>query len=162
MTGAIPGNLPLWFLLSLFVCRVLLNVRRVLSFSLYLIATIGLLVVLSLHVVGYVYPCYFANMMSGLFFMSMGAIIGDRKLTPQYVICVIIYLVSLLYPSFVGIRSNHLYYGIYLCWFVYSLCGILIVNDMVSRAIFKASPLKYIGRHSMEINCWHWIVLIFI
>lgn len=82
MTGAIPGNLPLWFLLSLFACRVLLNVRRVLSFSLYLIATIGLLVVLSLHVVGYVYPYYFANMMSGLFFMSMGAIIGDRKLTP--------------------------------------------------------------------------------
>lgn len=82
MTGSIPGNLPLWFLLSLFACRVLLNMGRILGFSLYLIATIGLLVPLSLHVVGYVYPYYLANMMSGLFFMSMGAIIRDRKFTP--------------------------------------------------------------------------------
>lgn len=163
LQGSIPGNLPLWFLLSLLGCRIIFNVCKTYGFSSYIIALLSLIIACGLHYVGFEYPYYFSNIMSGLFFLSMGNIIKTIKITPPiYAICIIIYIISFLFPSFVGMRSNYLYYGFYFNWFVYSLCAIILVNQVVKCSIFKRLPFKYVGRYSMEIYCLHWIILIFV
>ena len=73
-----------------------------------------------------------------------------------------IYLLSMIYPSFVGMRSNHLYYGSYILWIVYSLCGIISINMLGYRFIKAINVFSVIGRYSMQIYCMHWVVLIFI
>ena len=105
--------------------------------------------------------------LTGLFFMSLGYKCGPPRLL---YVCILIYAISLAYPSFVGMRSNHLYYGFYLLWIIYSVCGILMANYIgsvvIKHSCAKRVPiikiLNLIGEYSMEIYCIHWIVLLFI
>lgn len=167
MQGSIPGNLPLWFLLSLFCCRIILNelIKRGISVS--WIIVLSLLGAYYLHLINFEGPFYFANTLTGLFFMSLGYKCGPPRLL---YVCILIYAISLAYPSFVGMRSNHLYYGFYLLWIIYSVCGILMANYIgsvvIKHSCAKRVPiikiLNLIGEYSMEIYCIHWIVLLFI
>lgn len=82
LQGSIPGNLPLWFLLSLLGCRIIFNVFKTYGFSSYIIALLSLIIACGLHFVGFEYPYYFSNIMSGLFFLCMGNIIKTKRITP--------------------------------------------------------------------------------
>ena len=81
---------------------------------------------------------------------------------PILVLCIVIYVLSLFYPSFVGMRSNHLYYGFYLLWICYSVCGIITMNFIGGYLLRKNRFTRTVGKYSMEIYCLHWIVLIFL
>lgn len=162
MHGSIPGNLPLWFLLSLFLCRVILNILLNKAIPISLVAILSLSIAFLLHEIGFVHPFYAANIWTGLFFMSIGYMTNKMILTPPHVIlCLIIYSISIIYPSFVGMRSNHLYYGFYLLWIVYSLCGIITIN-LFGDYIRRIKIFSIIGKYSMQIYCIHWIPLMFI
>lgn len=164
LTGSIPGNLPLWFLLSLFGCRVIFNFAMSRKIPAVLVASTSLVVVCLLHAIGFNHPYYVANVITGLLFMSLGYIITKHNaITPPILaVCIIIYIASLFYPSFVGMRSNHLYYGVYLLWILYSLAGIIVVNKIVNKAEQLFSCIKPIGQYSMQIYCIHWIPLMFL
>lgn len=85
LTGSIPGNLPLWFLLSLFGCKVIFNFAMSRKISAELVASTSLVVVCLLHTIGFNHPFYVANVLTGLFFMSLGYIITKYKaITPPY------------------------------------------------------------------------------
>ena len=81
---------------------------------------------------------------------------------PILVFCLLIYIISQLIPSFVGMRSNHLYYGFYLLWILYSVSGIVLINYIGSKFLNKTKILSILGKYSMEIYCLHWILIMFI
>ena len=164
LMGSIPGNLPLWFLLTLFLCRVSLNALVNKKVSEVVIAITALSLALILHLVNFDEPYYLANCMTGLFFMCMGQIMTKKmQFTPPiWVLCIIIYTVSFFFPSFVGMRSNHLYYGSYILWIFYSLSGIVILNQICNNQYVERLHLNVVGKYSMEIYCIHWILLMLI
>lgn len=162
--GSIPGNLPLWFLLTLFLCRIIFNFLTKKDVSVYWIAFFSLLLAFGLHLIDFKHPFYIANTMTGLFFMSVGYICANQKeITPPFlIICLLLYVVSLLFPNFVGMRSNHLYYGVYMLWIIYSVCGIILMNFIGYKFLNNVKVLSFLGAYSMEIYCLHWIVLLFL
>lgn len=82
--GSIPGNLPLWFLLTLFVCRVIFNILQNKGIHTGIVTAFSLLMAFLMHKVGFVYPYYFANVWTGLFFMSVGYWVARQKLPPPF------------------------------------------------------------------------------
>ena len=88
--GSIPGNLPLWFLLTLFLCRIIFNFLVKKKVSVYWIALASLLLAFGLHLIDFKQPFYLANTMTGVFFMSVGYICTRQvKITPPYCFCVL-------------------------------------------------------------------------
>lgn len=81
MEGSIPGNLPLWFLLSLFLCRVIFNELQNRKVPIYLVAIISVLVALMLHKIDFIQPFYVANVWTGMFFMTMGYFVKKYNLS---------------------------------------------------------------------------------
>lgn len=163
MEGSIPGNLPLWFLLTLFACRIIFNFlyKKV---PVYLVAFASLVLAFGLHLIDFKHPFYVASTMTGLFFMSVGYILTKQmKITPPILlVCLLTYVLSLSFPSFVGMRSNHLYYGVYILWILYSVCGIVLMNFVGYKFLNNTKILSSLGKYSMEIYCLHWIPLLFL
>ena len=85
LTGSVPGNLPLWFLLTLFGCRVIFNFILSKNIPVVVVALASLIVAFFLHVIGFKYPYYIANIMTGLCCMSLGYIQARQNAnTPPY------------------------------------------------------------------------------
>lgn len=164
MEGSIPGNLPLWFLLTLFACRIIFNFLQKKEVSVYLIAFVSLLFAFGLHLIGFKHPFYIASTLIGLFFMSVGYVCSNKtnENSPILLICLLIYVLSQWFPSFVGMRSNHLYYGVYILWILYSVCGIVLMNFVGYKFLNNTKLLSFLGKYSMEIYCLHWIPLLFL
>ena len=164
MSGSITGNLPLWFLLTLFFCRVLLNWLLNKHIHVLYIGLCSISFAFILHTLDFHQPYYIANTAIGLFFMSVGYILYREKLIsitpPILLICVAIFTVGLFYPSFVGMRSNQLFYGYYLQWVLCSIASIILFNKLSRLNLFEYVGLHYIGRYSMQIYCAHWIPLL--
>lgn len=162
--GSIEGNLPLWFLLSLFICRIILNYLVNLGIKNYTIAILILIIICILHFVRIKYPFYISNSMTGLLFMCMGNMyVQNKKYTNSSLLlltCAFIYICSLFYPSFVDMRSNTLIYGSYYLWLLYSVSGVILINGIGGNFILRKIRLNVVGYYSMEIYCIHWIVLI--
>ena len=59
-------------------------------------------------------------------------------------------------------RSNHLYYGVYILWILYSVCGIVLMNFVGYKFLNNTKLLSFLGKYSMEIYCLHWIPLLFL
>lgn len=161
---SIPGNLPLWFLLTLFICRIIFNFLVKKGLCIFWIAFASLLLAFGMHLIDFKQPFYIANTMTGIFFISVGYICTRQvKISPPILLsCLIIYMLSMIYPSFVGMRSNHLYYGSYMLWIVYSLCGIIFMNFLGCKFLNNTKVLSFLGTYSMEIYCLHWIPLLFL
>lgn len=165
MFGAIPGNLPLWFLLTLFICRIIFDKLMRCHVNPLLIAFVAIMGAFGLHIIGFSRPYYVVNSMTGMFFMSIGYCVSKKyRITPPFLLlCVIVYALSIIFPSFVGMRSNRLYYGYYLLWIIYSVCGIVCINKVVEYCPSLNKLRLYVfGRYSMEIYCTHWIILLFL
>lgn len=163
--GSIEGNLPLWFLLTLFVCRVLMNYVMNIGIKPITISFISLLAACLLHYFGITYPFYISNCMTGLFFMGLGKTCMSYKevdSTAFIIIAIIIYCFSFVYPSIVDMHSNKLYCGSYILWFLYSFSGIIAINRIAKYGFLDKIRLNIIGRYSMEIYCSHWIILMFL
>lgn len=164
LVGSISGNLPLWFLLSLFGCRLIFNYALNKNVPVPLVAIVSLAFASLLHFTGYEYPLYVANISTGLFFMSLGYLITMRlTITPPLLaICLILWILAQLFPSFVSMRNNELTCGYYLLWMVYSLAAIISINAICQKFRRIFSCFEIVGRYSMEIYCIHWIPLMFL
>ena len=60
--------------------------------------------------------------------------------------------------STVDIHGNEIVQGHYFLWWISSLSGIIVINN-----IFKFINLRFlvvIGRNSMEYYVWHWIIML--
>lgn len=158
--GSLNGNLPLWFLFSLFAV--------LMCFSLFkknklVLCFIALLCALILHFTGVVKPYWIANICSGLFFFSIGYYLKERQYRFYlFAISLIATLtILLLLPSFVDMRSNALLYGNYVVWYIYSIAAIISINNIFKylRIPILTKVFTYIGENSMIFYVLHWIIM---
>lgn len=157
--GAVFGNLPLWFLLSFFVVRVLANLCFK-NLKMVFIAFISCYAISNvLFYSGFKEPFWVSNICFGLAFYSLGYIIRQA----QYKIP-IVFLAFCIYAYFgisgltiVDMRSNHLIRGIYAIYPLWALSGIVLMNNIFKHIRIK--PIEHIGKDSMDYYVYHWIVI---
>lgn len=167
--SAIIGNLPLWFLLSLFVVRFIAN--KILKLRLNL--SIVLLLLGIICYLSSLLPPFkvilLANVPTGLFFFLIGYAINQRRSTFTvehiknkyifYVCTIILYLLIVIFGQcYVDMRVNILWDGSYLCWLIGSVPACLAINIISRMKIFCKLGLEWIGRNSMMFYVTHWVI----
>lgn len=161
--GSTMGNLPLWFLISLSVVVLL---EHYFYKKMQLIGFVAILIACILNYYQYDnIPLYMGNICTGLFFYSIGYNI--RNLQYKNIIFIIsivgYFAIYIFSPSFVDMRSNKLICGNYLIWIIFSIMGIIVINNIFKRVrLINKFYLDEIGRNSIIYYVLHWIMLIVI
>lgn len=161
--GAFHGNAPLWFLFSLFIVRIAFNSLEV-KLKWFNIALITIVLACTFNYIGLSRPYYVLNIVTGLFFYSMGY--GLRRIQYNdsfFLICLCVtILLAVTNPIFVDMRSNQYSSGCYPIWFVYCIGAIVSIDYILKKLPALHSNLlglTYIGRHAMPLYISHWIVI---
>lgn len=159
--GAVVGNSPLWFLLTLFLVRLIfIFLYKRQRNRIKIITVISIVIPFVLCLVDFHDLYYISNVCSGLFYYIMGFYLKDNQYKKIYLIIgLLFYLIYVFYfPSYFDFRSNIIKPSFYILCIVSCLGGIIVYNN-----IFKRLPnfkiLEYIGRNSMSYYVLHWIVL---
>ena len=171
MTGAVDGNLPLWFLPSLFLVLILYNYKEENNISdkwLAIVAMIWFYIVVLIkwfvkHNGGiFPVPYFFINVPLGLFFF----IIGNRAKKRNFTILLygIIYAVSLYFlPVQFDFRTGDApeLYMIF-AYIPCAISGIVLFNYLFKHIPNVALvPLIFVGRNAMTIYVSHWLFIDF-
>lgn len=177
MTGGVLGNLPLWFLLSLFCVKVIFCFfynKICTSFNslvkAFWIITLGILCC-SFLLVHYIFdlnnifcPCYISNISSGLLFFTIGFTFKNYK-PNLYVTVVLLFAYSILayyLPVYVDMRSGELVEGMFLMWVPISVTGIITINGLAYFLINKPNILSITGAQTMPLYCLHWCIILIV
>lgn len=169
-SGSIPLNLPLWFLLTLFVVRFIANIclpdmesirERWKLLIIFFVCYVVTIVINSWHY--RMLPEWIANSASGLVFFTFGY--GLKKYEQKkwlFFPCLLVYLICgyVGYPI-VDMHSNSLLAGYYWAWIPVAICSIVAFNSVCSIVceFLKFKILSWIGRHSMQIFVSHFLIL---
>ena len=162
--GCVAGNEPLWFLLSLFVIRVLYtlcaNYKIHFVIVLFVTALVGFLCNLYAPITE---PRYLGNVSTGLFFFTMGNWLSNRTLEVdgkiQFIIAITLIL-YIVYPSAVDLFYNKVLYGNYFIWMIHSVLCIITINYLFRRyPMIDVVGLKYVGRDSMIYFVIHRLII---
>lgn len=170
LSGSFPGNLPLWFLGTLFVVRTLFGLlvnRKYTDFvlaaslvALYLIKYEDLF-----HIREYMnYPYYIYNIFLGLIFYWIGYRLKNMQYCPYVaLIGIAILLLVFVVPSFCDFRSSKVQ-GNFLLFVLSATIACIVVNNLFQILCkrIKFRLLSHIGKQSMFYFCTHWIFLIII
>jgi fucose 4-O-acetylase-like acetyltransferase len=163
VNGAFPGNLALWFLLSLFACRLLFNYINIKwpSFALYLCPLICLLLSIIFHCLNISKPWYILNITLGLFFYSVGYLLKDKQYKWSVFIAamIVLILIAVFKDSSVSFANNSLIYGNFYLWIIYAICAVIFANNFVKKINIRLVPLIKIGQDSMIYYVLHMIVI---
>lgn len=158
MYGSIAGNLPLWFLLSLFAVRIIFFYVYKNKYLISLLVAIPYLVyIFKINI-----PLYFVNVFSGLFFYSCGYFLKKHQYNNKFFLIAfgIYFLALILCPSYIDMRTNNLVWGNYYWYYIVALAGIITINGLFFYLTKKEIPvLNILGKNSMAILCIHWLVL---
>lgn len=169
-------NVALWFLPCLFITKLTFNLLEKLSNSpKFLIITI-----ITFSVVGYLVSIFFTDLklpfgietaLTGIVFYGLGYLMGNRRnkissIVQRYgiymlpiVIATCVIFANLNYELYgyqIDMRLNRL--SNYFYFYIASLSGItaiLIASILISRN----KILEYIGRNSLILYVWHWVIL---
>lgn len=169
---AMPGNPALWFLISLFACRLIASIIPITRMPWALItAVIGV----SAGLIFYIFPVelwgkamLFPNIFMGIFFYSFGYIFRTLQYDIRIAIIAVATLIILtLFDSHnVDMRTNGTLYYSPLSYSIYyprALCGILIINYLINllpSSYLQKSIVSYIGRNSMAFYVIHMPVML--
>lgn len=177
IAGSTPGNLALWFLLSLFVIKLAFSAIHIkLSSAGNLLAkclcggVLGVLCIIFIPV-HYVlelnnitYPLWLSNISSGMLFFTTGYLLRDFKPNKIFKLILLVgyVLVMVFYPTVVGMRSGDLICGEYLLWIPTAVLGILTFNNIFYLLFKKKNLLSVIGAQTMPYYCMHWCVIVIV
>lgn len=162
--GAIPANLPLWYLLSLFFVRTIGNIIIKTTSNKQTIGVIALIficIALLLFFNNVRYPLYLSNICTGLFFFLMGYIFKEIQFHLFFfIISFCGYLCFCIFGlTIVDMRLNKLLHGFYLLFPIASIMGIVFINNIIKRLNIRCRPLEFIGKNSMDFYVLHWIII---
>lgn len=162
LSGSIPGNEPLWFLLTLFVVRLfayyIIKWERFLLFFIILCFLLGF----TMNILHIYKPDYFLNTITGLGFFLTGYKFRNCKYATNItLLCFGTYLLLYVFCfSSVEMRHNILERGHYLLWPLCCIVGIRFVNGFAYNVRFnKYNLIVIIGRNSLLFLVWHWPII---
>lgn len=163
-TGSLLGNGPLWYLLSLFVIRILYSSINKKKSLVYVFVGISAIISFIMYGVRLNIPYWCYNVPLGSVFFGLGIlrsnVVIDKKNELKIAILTIsIFIASMFFcPSIVSVFGNSLCKGNYYIWFISSISGIFIFEFFCKRFI-TSSFFSWIGRNSMTILVCHMPVL---
>lgn len=167
MSGSIQGNLALWFLLSLFICRILFNYLSLIGVKPLLTAAIFAASAIYLNYIStsVFIPYYLGNVSYGMVFYAAGYALRSLNITLTGLIClgVGIAACSYLCPSVINARVNDVIKGEYIVTLPYNLAGILFINNIVKfipAKFLRYTAMHNVGRDSMSYYVSHWIIIL--
>lgn len=157
--GAVMGNLPLWFLFSFFVVRVLANLCFK-DIKMVLLVFIGCYALSNvLFYSGFKQPLWLVNICTGMVFYSLGYIMRQVKYQKALFVlafCVYVYF-GISGLTIVDLRSNHLIRGVYAVYPLWALSGIVLINNIFK--FIRIKPIEHVGKDSMDYYVYHWILI---
>lgn len=168
--GNAVGNIPLWFLLSLFIIHNGFNFAKKYLHP-YVILAIAAVVPTCMHYAQIDIPVI-SHTFAGLFFFICGYVIGGSSIqllknineNLQLAVFASLFISIMIFnPVRVSFIDNDLISGTYPCWFISYLVAILVVNNL-ARIVSNKIPLQNsyiasIGKNSMVWLVSHWILL---
>ena len=156
--GAFHGNIPLWFLFSLFAVRLLYLFLQKCHINSFFIIIISLGLFYLDKTIGFrPYWTYYIPL--GLLFYSIGLSLKDT----QYNLKLIIFCIIIYFGLFFIQKDIDFLFGKFIpaiVAFPWALSGCILIN-----ALFKyipclcKKPLNFFGRHAMEYYCTHYIIV---
>lgn len=160
--GYVPLDVPVWFVLSLFVAKVLAHFLFKLKVHPIPIALVGFGIAFAMHVADNPrIPVYLSNVPMGLGFFMLGNMLHryEHKVW-LFIPCAIGYLLFLfLETPVVGLHRNVYLGGNYYLWPLFSICGIVAFNNLckwLCAALDKiGTPISFIGQHSIQLLVSH-------
>ncbi len=157
--GGVTSNMPIWFLLSLSVVRIVFLLANKIKATIPLIfISIIIAYLLSRYEINE--PCYLGNIALGLFFFGMGYMLRGFQYNKWLVIIVaVIYVICyFFFPSNVDVRDNHVTSGNYWGFLISALCAIILLNNIFKMIPFLSANnvLVHIGQNSMSYYLLHW------
>lgn len=161
LRGSISGNLPLWFLFSLYCVQVIFNELYIRQFRPIYIFYGGLLLASLAYNLGLKYPYYLSTVSLGLAAYSFGYTFREWQYTKKclFISSALYLVIFILYPSFIDFRDNSLNDGgNYMLAVVFSLSGCIVFNN-IFRKLPNCIFLQFIGKNAMEYYVIHWIIL---
>lgn len=174
------SNLALWFLLSMFVVKVLFALLRKIKMPILPIClfffVIGFLMnhyrddLSSLSVsfglfgkkIYLLIPYYFGNMCYGLAVYCLGYLLKDIQFR-KYVFfsCIAIYIIHFWFPYIMDVRANET--NNYILVFLYNIAGIITFDNIFKNKLDRDIPLlSHVGRNSMVYYVTHFVFMSFI
>lgn len=162
ISGGVDGDKPIWFLLSLFVVKVIFNFIARHDKATYIIPIIAYICAYTLYKLNIEHPCYLGNICIGIVFYSLGYLLRKKQYDKCLLIVAIpIYIYIYIFtPSNVDVRANTCNSGLYGLYYLGSICSIIILNNTIRSISLRFSILEYIGRHSMSYYLTHWLIMI--
>lgn len=176
-TSVLGSTAAIWFLLSLFVVRILFNFSccKIHPLLLTLIFTvIGYLIctmnesgcTLNIHFPGYtaylsIPTTYMGNMCHGLAIYSIGFYLKEKQFKNNiFIVASIIFMVRFLFPAVIHFRGNDVEGTNYILAVVYEISGCVTINNIFKRLVNRKIPqITYIGNNSMVYYLIHYPVL---
>ncbi|WMI68443.1 acyltransferase family protein [Mangrovimonas sp. YM274] len=162
-SGETVGNSSLWFLLSLFIAKMVMFLVLKLSIKNIAILSVGLLVLGAVFKnFNLVLPLGIHNLPLAIFFVCAGYLYNRlelmRKLNKRSLVILSITFLALFffYPSYVDFHVNQVFFGNYCLYVINSLIGI-ILSINIFRYI-KSNSLAWIGEKSKVFLVLHWPV----
>lgn len=161
--GTMGGNLPLWFLLSLFLVKILMSycdkykISHIYVLILGMVISGGGTVAMTNNIP---LPFTLFNVPLGISYYVIGFKLKDVQYK-RYIFgisLIVFILLSLLIPSFVDFRSDRTIRGYWIFFIISSVAGIIAINNIFKYKIFQLPELCSIGMNSLSYYCLHWIV----
>lgn len=164
LSGKIVGNSAIWFLLSLFMVRLLwhflVKIDRIIVVVITIVITTVIIISIKQDCSAMLYPEYLYNTFLGLTFFSIGALLKESQ-NHKILFCtsVIVYLLLLLSnPSRVDFFHSKLIEGNVAMWMIQSLCGIFIINNLSKKCLAYTGFLQYVGKNAMVYLVTHFVI----
>lgn len=163
--GGAPGNLPMWFLLTLFTTRSISAICSKYMNSKYkqwgiivvcfIIAFIGNITYGLIKI-----PFVIYNTALAIIFYQVGYLLKNRQFQKQYIIGALgIFCGTVLfYPSAVDFHYDQTMWGSWGLYIISSIAGCILFNNIFKLQIFQIPFLVSIGRDSMHYFSIHWIL----
>lgn len=160
--GALAGNSPLWFLMSLFAVK-MLSCFFLMNKTLCILSvcmTGGTAYILNR--VGLDSYYYLSNICSGCFFFEIGYLLKEFQYCKTVLVASAIVYISIIFliPTSVDMHTNQFFKGSYIAWLASSTAGIVMLDNVARlRWLRNCRSLQLIGRNSMTVYVTHWPVM---